>query len=364
MLLVFVLLVSSPDQQTTAPASAPAHVHPTTKERVTVEVPAVQQARIGVVVSPVVKKPVHHTIRTVGVVTPDQRTEAHVTTRVSGWIESLYVDYVGKAVRKGDPLYSLYSPDIVSTESEYVSAAAQGEIGRPIAEEALARLRHWNVAPSEIAELKQTKRPKRAVRFVSPVNAVVVRKGAVIGLYVTPDVELYHLADISRVWVIVTLYEYDLAAVKLGDEASITLTYSGTTPLKGTVDYIFPDIEPETRTARARVVVDNKSGSLLFGMYANVSLERDLGEALVVPDAAVLNTGERKIAIVRSTETTFEPREVKVGPRVGNELVILDGLKEGESVVTRASFLIDAESKLRAALQAGGKVPGHGDHGK
>lgn len=331
--------------------------------RVPISVSVAQQARMGIRLAKAEKKSVEHTIRTVGTITADQTKEAHVHTRINGWIEQIQADYIGKPVKKGQPLFELYSPELVSTQEEYVSANKQGSTGREIARAALDRLGLWGVPKKEIDRLVQSGKVKRTISFDSPVDGIVVNKTAIRGMYITPEMELYHIADLSRVWVIVTLYEYDIATIKPGDEAVIQLPYDPNQTFTAKVDYIYPEVEMETRTAKARIVLANPNQLLKPGMFANVELKKGIGESIVVPEDSVIDTGVRKILFVRSSETKFEPREVKVGQRVGNLFVILSGLKEGEEIATSANFLLDAESKLQAALQKGAPVEkGHSGH--
>ncbi len=321
--------------------------------RVPVEVPVEQQSKMGLKVAKAGKRKVDHTIRTVGTVTADQTKEAHVHTRINGWIEDVYADYIGKEIKKKQPLFSLYSPDLVSTQEEYLSARKQGGAGQEISKAALQRLRLWNVPESEISRLTQSGKAKRALIFESPVDGVIVNKTAIKGMYITPEMELYYIADLSKVWIIVTLYEYDLASIAVGDESVIQLPYDANRALKGKISYIYPEVELETRTAKARIEMPNPDQKLKPGMFANVELKKNLGDAIVIPDDAVIDTGVRRIVFVRVQNSKFEPREVKVGARVGQDFIVLSGLKENEEVVVSAHFLIDAESKLQAALQRG-----------
>lgn len=331
--------------------------------RVPITVTATQQARMGVRLSKVERKPVEHTIRTVGTITADQTKEAHVHTRINGWIEQIQADYIGKPVKKDQPLFDLYSPELVSTQEEFVSAKKQGEAGSEIARAALDRLALWGVSKKEIDRLRKSLTVKRTIGFESPVDGIVVNKTAIRGMYITPEMELYHIADLSRVWVLVTLYEYDMATIQPGDEAVIQLPYDPGKTFNAKVDYIYPEVEMETRTAKARIVLANPNQTLKPGMFANVELKKGIGDSLIVPEDSVIDTGVRKILFVKTSDTTFEPREVKVGQRVGNLFVILSGLKEGEEVATSANFLLDAESKLQAALQKGTPtVKGHSGH--
>ncbi|OFZ16224.1 MAG: hypothetical protein A2Z20_00170 [Bdellovibrionales bacterium RBG_16_40_8] len=333
--------------------------------RVPVDVPPEQQEKIGLRVVKAEKKKIEHTIRTVGTVTADQTKEAHVHTKINGWIEQIYADYIGKPVKKNQSLFELYSPDLVSTQEEYLAARKQGASGQEIAVTAIERLKLWGVPQAEINRLKKTGKAKRAVTFDSPVDGIIVNKTAIRGMYITPEMELYHIADLSRIWIIVTLYEYDVAVITVGDETEIQLPYDPDKLFKGKISYIYPEIELETRTAKARIEMDNPDQKFKPGMFSNISLKKNLGEAIVIPDDAVIDTGTRKIVFVKVGPSRFEPRDVKAGPRIENAFAILSGLKEGEEVVTSAHFLIDAESKFQAAIQKGSPASsGHGEHEK
>lgn len=318
--------------------------------RVEIKVPLNQQERIGLQTTKVTRKPVNHVIRTVGIVTTDQGTEDRIHLRVNGWIEEIFADYVGKLVKKGDPLFAIYSPEVLSTEEEYVEAIKQKTAGKEIADVAIERLKLWGVSSKELKRLQTSLKASRIVAFASPANGYVLSKNAIKGLYVTPDLELYHIGDLTRIWINVTLYEFDIASVSQGDTAKIELPYDPQWQLKGKIDYIFPQIESQSRSAKARIQVENRDLKLKPGMYVNIIVEKNLGQLLVVPDDAVIDTGMRQIVFVKKTNTQFEPREIKMGPRVGSDYTVFSGLKDGEEVVSSAQFLIDAESKLQAAI--------------
>lgn len=334
------------------------------ESRAAVDIPAEQQARMGIATAVTVKKPVAHTIRTVGMVTADERREAHVHTRINGWIEKIHADYVGKPVSKGQPLFDLYSPELLSTQEEYLAARGKGEAGQEIAGVALERLKLWQVPRSQISRLDQSGVAKRAVTFDSPVDGIIVDKTAIQGMYITPEMELYHIADLSTIWIVATLYQYDLALIKAGDMADVQLPYDPSKTFSAKITYINPELDVQTRTAKARIEFPNKELVLKPGMFANVEIKKDLGTVIVVPEDAVIDTGVRQIVFVRASPVRFEPREVTVGARADGQFVVLTGLKEGETVVTSAHFLIDAESKVQAALLKGAQPSpaGHGSH--
>lgn len=333
-------------------------------DRTEVSVSDQQQKAAGVQTQIVRREKLLRKVRTLGSITIDQTREAHVHTRISGWIEKVHIDYVGKSVAKEAPLFDLYSPDLVSTQEEYLAALQQGPVAMEVAEAALTRLRLWGVAEVELQRLRTTKVVKKALTFYAPVSGVVIRKEAILGTYVTPDTELYYLADIAQVWLLLTLYEADIALIMTGDKVVVSLPYDSVKQYPGVISYVYPEIDIQTRTAKARVEIVNTDHFLRPGMFANAEIEKQLTEQLVVPDDAVLDTGQRKIVFVRTADTQFTPREVKIGQRVGDQLTILSGLNEGETVVVGASFLIDAESRLQAALRKGSPTAvGHAGHG-
>jgi Cu(I)/Ag(I) efflux system membrane fusion protein len=331
--------------------------------RTAIAVPSEQQARIGLRVATVEHSSVRHTIRAVGIVAADQRRESHVHTRIPGYVEKIHVAAVGDRVARGDVLYRLYSPDVMATELEYVASAGRGGLSAQIADAALQRLTLWGVPAAELKRLQRTKTVQRTIAFVAPTSGFVVAKQVLLGMYVMPETELYHLADLSSVWVIITLYEHELPVVAVGDKAEIELAGGSDGAIEGVIGYIYPDVDPATRTGRARIDVANDDGVLKPGMFATAVISEDLGESLVVPADAVIDTGVRRLVFVQRDETGFEPREIEIGPRVREGFVVRRGLEHGEQVVVRASFLVDAESRLQAALQRGeSQAQGHEGH--
>ncbi len=323
------------------------------------------QARAGVQTYTARHEKLINTLRTVGYFASDQTREAHVHTRINGWIETINVDFIGKAIKKGDPLFQLYSPDLTSTQEEYLAAIQQGEGGADVAEAALKRLRLWGVPESEIRRLRIEKKVAKTLTFYAPMSGIVLRKAAIQGMYVTPDMELYYLGNTDKMWLLLTLYEADLSHVNVGDAVDISLPYDPAKRYTGKISYIYPEVDVQSRTAKARVALSNADLFLRPGMFANAEIHQELGEMLVIPDDAVLDTGTRKIVFVKTDIMQFEPREVQTGARVNGRIVILSGLHEGEEVVVSASFLIDAESRIQAALRTGkASASSHAEHGK
>ena len=332
--------------------------------RVAIQVSQVEQNKMGLKTARAESTPLNVTIRTVGSVSADQTREAHVHTRLNGWIERIFIDAIGKPVKKGEALFELYSPDLVATQEEYLAARKGGPTGQEIARAALDRLRSWNVPESEISKLKSTGKSKRTIAFDSPVAGFVVNKTAIQGMYITPEMELYHIADLGKIWIIVTLYESDINSIKVGDVADVRLPYDESRTFQAPISYIYPELDVETRTSKARIELENKNQALKPGMFVNVEIKKSLGNSITVPEDAVIDTGVRKIVFVKKGASEFEPREIKVGPRVEGKTAVLSGLESGSEVVVSAHFLLDAESKVQAALQKGAATPqGHGSHG-
>ncbi len=332
--------------------------------RIAVQISSAEQSKIGLKTAKAETSKLDVTIRTVGSVSADQTREAHVHTRLNGWIERIFVDAIGKPVKKGEPLFELYSPDLVATQEEYLAARRGGATGNEIAQAALDRLRGWNVPESEISRLRSSGKSKRTVAFNSPETGFVVNKSAIQGMYITPEMELYHIADLSRIWIIVTLYESDINSINVGDAADVKLPYDESRTFQSPISYIYPELDIETRTSKARIELENKNQALKPGMFVNIEIKKSLGESVTVPEDAVIDTGVRRLVFLKKRNTEFEPREVRIGPRAEGKVVVLSGLQAGADVVVSAHFLLDAESKVQAALQKGRTTPqGHGAHG-
>ena len=308
--------------------------------------PEMQQT-IGVKTDTVARRMMVQEIRAVSKVVYDERRIASVNTKVGGWIDKLYVDYTGKPVARGDPLFSIYSPDLVSAQEEYLAAA---KAGGELAESAKDRLKLWDISDIQIQEITRTGKAVRALTISAPTDGFIVEKNVLAGKYVQPGEELYKIASISTVWVEASIYEYELPFVKVGQKARVALTYYPDESYMGRVSYIYPYLDPQTRTATVRIELSNPKRKLLPEMYANVLLTKDLGEKLAVPADAIMDTGERQMAFLAHPKGYFEPREVKVGAKSGGYYDVLSGLEPGDLVVTSANFLIDAESRLKSAL--------------
>lgn len=333
--------------------------------------PAKQQM-IGVKFDDVKKRPLHKVIYAVGTIDYDERKLAVVNMRVGGWIETLFVDFNGKFVSKGQPLFELYSPELVSTQREYLLAkqALQngGESDRQYEPDLLwtsrERLRLWGITDEQINELEDRGEPRMYLTIHSPIAGYVIEKNIFQGMRIEPGMELYKIADLSTVWVHADIYEYELSLIKLGQEAIIRFSSSQSVASKGRVTYIYPTLNPETRTVRVRIELPNPGNELKPKMYADVELHINLGQRLSIPESAVLHSGTREIVFVDKGKGTFELRFVQLGVRAEGYYEVTGGLTEGEQVAVSANFLIDAESKIQGVFQrlGGGSSPGQVQH--
>jgi hypothetical protein len=317
---------------------------------ITVDPATVQ--KMGVRTAAVMKGPLRRIIRTVGAIDYNETALADVTTKFRGWIENLYVDSTGKQVRKGEPLFDIYSPDLYSAQNEYVLALNQ--VGGPgLKASARQKLKLFDISEDQIAQLEKSRQPQRTLRVDAPIEGIVVEKMAVRGQMVEAGMKLYRLADLNIVWVQSQIYEQDLALLKLGQEAEVSLSYLPDRKFTGRVTYIYPTVDEKTRTARVRMEFHNPGLFLKPGMFATVELRAELKpDALLVPDSAVLRSGEKNTVFAALDGGHFEPREVRLGPRAdNNSYEVLSGLTEGERVVTSGQFMLDSESQLREAIQ-------------
>ncbi len=323
----------------------------------TFSVSSAKQQLIGVTFAQVRRAHVHRAVRAYGRVVPDETRAADVNLRVGGWIEDLFVDFTGRTVRQGEPLFSLYSPELLAAQSEYLVALRAARAGGSKAEgdrlvaSARERLRLWQVTDARIRELEAGGEPSTVVTIVSPATGVVVEKMAVKGMRVEPGMTLYKIVDLTRVWINADVYESELSLIRVGQEVDVTVRTTPPMTLRGTVAYIDPVLDPSTRTARARVTLPNPEGRLKPEMYVEADFHLDLGERLVVPESAVLRTGKRQIAFVDKGDGVFEARLVTLGVHGEDYVEVVDGLGEGERVVTSANFLIDAEAQVQGVLR-------------
>lgn len=309
------------------------------------------------------------TLRTVGVVSVDETLSSHVHPKVRGWIDQVFVNFTGKPVRQGASLCTIYSPEILSAELELLSLLDQGQPAttgpkndfadierraRSVTlESARRRLLLWDVPTSEVDRLEKTREPKKSFTLVAPRAGTVVAKQAIAGMYVDASTELYLLSDLSRVWVLVDLYEADVPFVKVGDTASLVIEGVGSDPIRAKIAFLYPTIDEATRTLKARFELDNRDRRLRPGAFVTAQMDVAMGRGLGVPESAVLKTGSRNIVFVVQDGRAV-PRDVQVGPSVSGWYRVSSGLAPGERVATGAQFLLDSESRIRATSQPGG----------
>jgi RND family efflux transporter MFP subunit len=324
-----------------------------------------RQQLIGLRTAPVVEGELGGELRTSGRVAIDETRVRKVNVKVEGFVERLFVDFTGKPVAKGQPLFSLYSPEFVSAQQEYLLALrtqkqlAEGsmkESGNELLASAKRRLTFWDVPAAELEQLERTGEVRKTLTLRSPVSGIVTVKNVVEGARITPADALFEITDLGQIWVQADVYEAELTRVKLGTPAALTLgAYPGRL-FRGRVAFIDPQMDPKTRTVKVRVQFANAQGELKPEMFGEVTFQTKGRTGLTVPVDAVLDSGTRKVVFVALGDGRFEPREVEAGASLGESIEIMKGLKAGEEVITRANFLVDSESRLRSALaQMAGK---------
>ncbi len=312
-----------------------------------IEIDARQRQLIGVKTAPVRLGPAEKSIRAVGRVAYDETGLADVTLKFQGWIGEVFVNTTGAPVTKGEELFTVYSPELLSAQEEFLESARRGS---KLLSSARRRLSLWNLTNAQIDELSVRGTPLVYVPIQSAASGIVVEKHVVDGSAVAPGQLLYRIADVSQVWIEADVYESDLPLVKVGAAARISLTYLPGETFEGVVDYVYPYLDSPTRTGRVRIVVPNETGSLKPGMYADVVLLAALGDQLVVPEAAIIRSGKTDLVFVDLGEGRLAPRRVELGRRTTDGYVVRSGLEAGETVVTSGNFLIAAESKLKAGI--------------
>lgn len=328
----------------------------------TVQISPERQQLIGVRFGTVERRTLQKVTRTAGRIDYDEKRIGTVAPKISGWIEDLYVDFTGQFLRQGEPLLTIYSPELVSTQEEYLLAlkarldwskspfAEVSESGKLLAESARRRLKLWDISDAQIETLEKTREPMKTLTLYSPFTGYVLKKMITRGQFVEAGMALYTIADLSVVWLIADIYEYELPSIRLGQKAAIEMAIYPGEKFTGKLIYIYPLIDPQTRTAKVRFELANPHDKLKPEMFANVEISVLLGDRLAIPEGAVIDTGVRKVVIVDRGSGYFEPREVKLGAKAGEVFEVIDGLKAGERVVTSANFLIDSESKLKEAV--------------
>jgi Cu(I)/Ag(I) efflux system membrane fusion protein len=335
-----------------------------------VEISAEQQKLIGVKTVKVALRQVQKVIRTVGRIEADEGRQATINSKVEGWIEKLYVQTTGSHVQKGQPLAEIYSPELMATQQEFLTAlkwkkelaAAKAEIKQGDSPElslmlnkdadamlaaARQRLLLWDVSDQQIKSIEESGKTIRTLTLYSPASGFITQKMAVSGMKVMPGEKLFDVADLSNLWVIADIYEAELALIKVGDKAAITLAYLPGREISSQIDYIYPSITAETRAVKVRLKLSNHNNQLKPQMFTNVEIKINLGKKLMIPESAVIDTGKSIVAYVDSGNGAFEPREIKAGLRTDGYIEVLRGLKPGEKVVSAANFLVDSEAQMK-----------------
>ncbi|MCX5806060.1 MAG: efflux RND transporter periplasmic adaptor subunit [Proteobacteria bacterium] len=341
---------------------------------ITVEVPLEKQQTMGLKTVAAAVKPMKKTLRTVGRVEFDERKLTTVNIKVEGWIEKLYADYTGKYVDKGTPLADIYSPELISLQLEYINLINQqsntgfrsqrniefswgdryGTVGRAafydpqgLFEVAKQKFALWEIPEEQIKEIERSKKPIKTMTIKSPARGYVFQKPVFKGTRVAPGDKIFDIVDLSTVWVLADIYEYEIPFIKVGQSARITLSYYPGKEFSSRVDFIYPSLSGQTRTAKVRFVLPNPNLLLKPQMFTNVEMELSLGERLSIPETAILDTGTRQVVYVVLGDGIFSPRQIKVGDRANGMVEVLSGLKAGERVASSAVFLIDSEAKLK-----------------
>ena len=327
-----------------------------------VQLSAERLQSIGVKFGVVERKPVQDEIRATGTVAIDETRLSYVQTRISGHIEKVFADATYQYVRKGQRLFTIHSPELVVAEREYLLAKqnaknlSQSTVpgvaagAASLLDSSRERFEQWNIPEQEIARLESTGQVVDALEIDSPVSGYITERNALPNLNVQPETRLYTIADLSSVWVLAQIFQNDLGRIRVGAPTSLTLDSYPGRAFRGKVDFIYPDVDMTTRTARVRLLFSNPNLTLSPGMYVNVVLQVPLGNQLVIPVSGVLQSGTRQIVFVDRGAGYLEPREVQLGPQAGDQYIVLKGLKAGERIVTSANFLIDSESQLQAAI--------------
>jgi RND family efflux transporter MFP subunit len=331
----------------------------------TIRIDPVTIQNMGVRLARVKRKQLVKYIRTFGNITYDERRIYTVNTKFNGWIEKLYVNFVGETVKKGQPLFDIYSPELVTAQEEYLLALQHNknlkessypgirEGAQRLLDASYTRLKYWDLSDKQIKKIENTGNVQKTLTIYSPARGVVINKNAFQGHYVKAGEHQYEIADLSKVWVDVDIYEYELPWIRNGMPAKMELSYIPGKIFAGKVLYVYPFLTAKTRTARLRLEFPNPDFQLKPNMYANVELASAIAkDSLVIPQEAVIDSGIRKIVFVVLGKGKFQPREVKLGIEGNdNEFQVLEGLKENEQIVISAQFMLDSESRLREAIQ-------------
>jgi RND family efflux transporter MFP subunit len=331
-----------------------------------IHMPKSQQRALGVLLTTVEEQSVSRTLRTSGVVTADETRIAHVHVKTTGWVEDVYANFVGQLVHKGQPLFTVYSPDVVATQEEYLIARrGQQQLGgskfdevarssQSLMESARERLKLWDMTDKQIANLDRTGEVSKTITVYSPVSGFITDRKAFPHSSTAGDMDLYTIADLSSVWVTAEVFEADLPYVKVGQRAVIHFPYAPGKVITGRVGYSYPVLDPQTHTAKIRIEVTNPGTVLKPNMLANVELSIDYGKHMVVPAEAVLDSGTMQTVFLTRDDATFEPRQVTLGATVDGKTILTAGVKKGDTIVESGNFLLDSDTRLNAPMQMGG----------
>lgn len=348
---------TTPSTRVAAPAGSSA---PTKQPRAAVEIAKEQLDAIGVRFEKVQHETITQPIRAVATVVPDESRVSHVHTRVSGWIERLYVNTTGERVRAGQALAGIFSQELLSTQTEYLSARRAAATGprSAVSDGARSRLKVLGMTDAEIRAIEESGEPRRLVTVSAPRSGVVLHRGISVGTAVDPSTEIVTVADLSRVWVLAEVAEGDIPSVRAGTPAKLEFPASGREPFEAQVEFLYPTLSEKTRTLRVRFAVENPSGSLRPGIYGSATFQVSPRHALTVSRDAIVDTGSTQHVFMVAGERRFVPRTVRLGTRFEKRVEVLEGLAEGETIVASGVFLIDSESRLRAS--GGGTGHAHG----
>jgi RND family efflux transporter MFP subunit len=343
-------------KQTSAGAAPIRSQEVTAAESQTIAVDPITTQNMGIRTAIITRGPLRRIVRTVGVIDYNETALADVTIKFKGWVEKLYVDATGQQVHRGEPLFEIYSPELYSAQREYLlglEGSANVSGAASLRNSSLTKLKFFDISDEQIAELQRSREPRKTLRIAAPQDGFVMEKMVVEGQMVEPGMKIYRLADLGLVWVQAQIYEQDLAFIHLGQEATVLLSYLPDREFRGRVTYIYPNIDEKTRTARVRMEFHNPGYFLKPGMFATVQVASELEpSALLVPDMAILRSGEKNTVFVALEEGKFQPRTVGLGLQAENDMYqVLSGLKEGERIVTSGQFMLDSESQLREAIQ-------------
>lgn len=328
----------------------------------TVKIAADKQQLIGVRTGTVERQPMVRIVRTTGQLTADETKIAHIHVKLNGFIDKVFVDYVGQLVKKGQPLFTLYSPDLVATQEEYLIAkrgektlgtsqfAEVSQGSQSLLRSARQRLKLWDISDEQIKKLDETGEVSKTLTFYSPIGGFVMERKAFPQTAITPDMDLYLISDLSTIWVDADVYEYEVPFVKVGQTAQMELSYYAGKTYTGKITYIYPTVDPVARTVKVRIEFPNPNFELKPQMFANVELKINYGDQVLVPQEAVMDSGDKQYVFVVHDGGVFEPRTIQMGAKLEGKVVVLSGLKPGETIVTSGNFLVDSESRLKSAM--------------